>query len=120
MATGFYYPDKAAPTAQWVPTRQPLFPLSESADYPRQASAETAGGALYVQDQGVRRERFELRFSGLTEADRTAALAFFDAVKKSVRTFEYEDWRGDLHTVRWMSAFDFNTFTKDATADRCS
>ena len=31
-------------------------------DYSEQLTGETAGGTLYVQDKGPRRERFELTF----------------------------------------------------------
>ncbi|PIR00037.1 MAG: hypothetical protein COV66_08015 [Nitrospinae bacterium CG11_big_fil_rev_8_21_14_0_20_45_15] len=107
MAVGFYYPNKSAPTAQWVPSTQPVFPLQETVDYPYQLKGETAGGALYVQEKGPLTKTVELNFARMTEADRDSALAFFSAVKKSFLSFEYESPSGILETVRWMNAFEF-------------
>lgn len=107
MATGFYFPTKTDASAQWVPSRQPVFPAGEPVDYPEQLSGETAGGTLYVQDKGPKRETFELRFIRIPQTDRDAALNFFNTVKKTFNTFEYEDRNDTLHTVRWMNAFDF-------------
>jgi hypothetical protein len=107
MAVGFYYPTKATATSQWVPSKQPVFPAVEPVDYPEQLAGETAGGTLYVQDKGPKRERFELRFVRIPQADRDLAHAFFNAVNKSFNTFEYEDRNGALHSVRWMNPFEF-------------
>jgi len=108
MTIGFYFPAKTGATAQWVSSRQPVFPAGEPVDYPGQLAGETAGGTLYVQDKGPRRETFALRFNRIPQADRDAALAFFNAVKKSFNIFEYEDRNGSLHSVRWMNGFDFD------------
>lgn len=107
MAMGFYFPTKAGATTQWVPSRQPVFPAGASVDYPEQLAGETAGGTLYVQDKGPKRETFELRFLRIPQGDRDAALDFFNAVKKAFHTFEYEDGSSVLHNVRWMNEFDF-------------
>jgi hypothetical protein len=107
MSIGFYYPTKAAVTAQWVPSRQPVFPTSEVVDYPEQLTGETAGGTLYVQGKGPKRESFELHFVRLQQSDRDGAHAFFNTVNKAFTTFEYEDRNGVLHVVRWMNPFDF-------------
>ncbi len=107
MAVGFYYPSKAEPTSQWVPSTQPVFPLQETVDYPYQLSGETAGGALYVQEKGQQMKTFELNFVRMSVADRDSALAFFTAVKKSFHAFEYENPSGELESVRWMNAFNF-------------
>ena len=107
MNIGFYFPAQAAPSAQWIPTKPPVPPIRRATDYPEQVSGETAGGTLYVQDKGPKRERFELEFERITTGDRDAALAFFDAVKKSFSTFEYQDTEGNVHTVRWMNPFEF-------------
>lgn len=107
MAPGFYFPTKAVASARWVPSRQPVFPAVEPVDYPEQLVGETAGGTLYVQDKGPKRESFELAFVRLPRSDRDAARAFYNAVKKSFNAFEYEDRNGALHTVRWMNPFDF-------------
>lgn len=107
MSIGFYYPTQAAPTAQWVPGKAPVLPAHQTTDYPEQLAGETAGGTLYVQDKGTQRERFELRFERIPESGRDLALAFFNAVKKSLNTFEYQDAEAALHTVRWVNGFEF-------------
>ena len=107
MATGFYFPTKAGATAQWVPSRQPVFPAVEPVDYTEQLTGETAGGTLYVQDKGPKRETFELRFARIPKSDRDTVHTFFNTVKKAFNTFEYEDRNAVLHTVRWMNVFDF-------------
>jgi len=76
-------------------------------DYPEQLTGETAGGALYVQDKGSRRERFELTFERITQSDRDTAQSFFIAVKKSFSPFEYQDAEGAVHTVRWLNGYEF-------------
>ncbi len=108
MAIGFYFPTFAAPTTQWVPARQPGFDSREIVDYAGQQIAGAAGGALYVQDKGTRERRFELAFARLATTDRDAALIFYDAVKKALNVFEYQDPNGVLHSVRWVNEFDFN------------
>ncbi len=107
MSIGFYFPTQAAPTAQWVPGKPPVLPARNTTDYPEQLTGETAGGTLYVQDKGLQRERFELTFERITQSDRDAALALFNAVKKSFSPFEYQDAEGTLHTVRWLNGFEF-------------
>lgn len=107
MAIGFYFPTKAAATTQWVSSRQPVFPSSEPVNFPEQLAGETAGGTLYVQDKGPKRESFELGFVRLPKSDRDGAHTFFNTVKKAFNTFEYEDPDATLHTVRWMNEFDF-------------
>ena len=107
MAMGFYFPTKAGATTSWVPLKQPVFPAVEPVGYPEQLTGETAGGTLYVQDKGAKREMFELQFVRLVATDRNNALTFFNTVKKSFNTFEYEDRNAVLHTVRWMNDFDF-------------
>ncbi|PIQ96546.1 MAG: hypothetical protein COV67_09040 [Nitrospinae bacterium CG11_big_fil_rev_8_21_14_0_20_56_8] len=108
MSAGFYYPAQAGATTQWVPAKQPAFPNATPVDYPEQLVGESAGGTMYVQDKGVKRERFLLEWDRLTTADRDGALAFFNTVKKAFLTFEYEDPGGTLHTVRWMNGFNFS------------
>lgn len=107
MAIGFYFPSKAGATTSWVPLKQPVFPATEPVDYPEQLTGETAGGTLYVQDKGGKRETFALRFVRLTQTDKNNALTFFNAVKKSFNAFEFEDRNQVLHFVRWMNDFDF-------------
>lgn len=107
MGIAFYYPTEAGATLSWIPPRQPLYSWAIPVDYPSQITGETAGGAVYVQDKGSRREVFELSFDRLTQAERDAALNFFDTVKKSFNTFEYQDSSGANHTVRWVNDFDF-------------
>ena len=107
MSIGFYFPTQAAPTAQWVPGKPPMLPARHTTDYPEQLAGETAGGSLYVQDKGPKRETFELTFERIPASDRDAAHVFFDAVKKSLSTFEYQDVGGTLHTVRWLNGFEF-------------
>ncbi|VAX27376.1 hypothetical protein MNBD_NITROSPINAE05-1439 [hydrothermal vent metagenome] len=107
MGIGFYFPAKAGATTSWIPLKQPVFPAEEPVDYPEQLTGETAGGMLYVQDKGTKRESFGLRFARLTLVDRNNALNFFNTVKKSFSTFEYEDRNQVLHAVRWTSDFDF-------------
>ena len=107
MSIGFYFPTKAGATTQWVPSRQPVFPAGEPVDFPEQLTGETAGGTLYVQEKGPKRESFELRFVRMPQADRDNAHTFFNTVKKAFNIFEYEDRNGALHTVRWMNPFDF-------------
>ena len=107
MSIGFYFPTQAAPTAQWLPAKPPNLPARNITDYPEQLTGETAGGTLVVQDKGLKRERFELKFERITASDRDAALSFFNAVRKSFSAFEYQDAEGTLHTVRWLNAFEF-------------
>ena len=107
MSFGFYYPTKSIPTSQWVPATQPEYPAEESLDYPEQVISSTAGGTLYVQEKGVKRETFQFNFSRVSQVDRDSALTFFDTVKKSFNTFEFEDRNATLHTVRWMNGFNF-------------
>jgi len=76
-------------------------------DYPQQVRGETAGGTVYVQDKGPRRETFELSFDHLPQSDRDQAAVFFDTVKKSAVTFEFTDPDAALHTVRWVNRFEF-------------
>lgn len=107
MSIGFYFPTQASATTQWNPAKAPTLPARSITDYSEQLAGETAGGTLYVQDKGPRRERFELTFERLTENDRDAALAFFTAVKKSFSPFEFQDAEGALHTVRWLNESEF-------------
>ncbi|MCH8313405.1 MAG: hypothetical protein IID17_10510 [Nitrospinae bacterium] len=107
MAIGLYFPTKSGATTSWVPLKQPVFPAVEPVDYPEQLTGETAGGTLYVQDKGTKRETFQLQFVRLGTTDRNNALTFFNTVKKSFNTFEYEDRNAVLHTVRWINDFDF-------------
>jgi len=103
----FYFPTKAAVTSQWVPATLPDHPAIEPVDFPEQITSVTSGGTLYVQEKGNKQETFSLSFSRVSQTDRDAALAFFEAVKKSFNSFEYEDRTGTLHMVRWMNLFDF-------------
>ncbi len=107
MSIGFYFPTKATATTQWVPSRQPVFPAVELVDFPEQLTGETAGGTLYVQAKGSKRESFELHFVRLPQSDCDAARTFFNAISKAFNPFEYEDRNGILHPVRWMNPFDF-------------
>ena len=107
MSFGFYFPTKVSPTAQWVPTTMPDYPAIEPVDFPEQIKTVTSGGTLYIQEKGVKRETFLLSFRKISQSERDAALIFFETVKKSFELFEYEDRDAQLHTVRWMNAFDF-------------
>ena len=107
MSIGFYFPTQASPTAQWLTAKPPILPTRNTTDYPEQLTGETAGGMLVVQDKGLKRERFELKFERIPASDRDSALAFFNAVRKSFNPFEYQDVEGALHTVRWINAFEF-------------
>ena len=112
MGIAFYFPTKVGQTLAWVPPHQPVVAVSAPVDFPAQIAGETAGGVLYVQDKGARRESFELRFDRLTQAEYDAALNFFDAVKKAFSPFEYQDASGVLHLVRWTDGFDFKQVVK--------
>lgn len=107
MSIGFYFPTQAAPATQWVPAKPPMLPALHRTDYPEQLTGETAGGTLYVQDKGPQRERWELKFERIPASERDAARILFEAVKKSLSTFEYQDAEGNLHTVRWLNGFEF-------------
>ena len=107
MKIGFYFPTKSAPTAQWVPSTQPEYPAGESLDYPEQVNSTTAGGTLYVQEKGVKRETFQFNFARVSQADRDNAQTFFDTVKKSFYSFQFDDRNATLHTVRWMNGYNF-------------
>ena len=107
MSFGFYYPTKAVPSVQWVPVTQPEYPAGEVLDYPEQINSTTAGGTLYVQEKGDQRQTFQFNFARVSQLDRDSAQTFFDTVKKSFSPFEFEDRTGNLHTVRWMSTFNF-------------
>jgi len=106
MAFAFYFPTKAAPAASWIPSIGPEFPLETPVDYPEQLTGETAGGTLYVQKKGPKRENFTLAFNFMSQADRDSLLTFFNAVEKAFNAFEYEDGNGVLHSVRWMNEFN--------------
>lgn len=107
MSFGFYYPTKSASTVQWVPATLPEYPAGEVLDYPEQISSTTAGGTLYVQEKGSQRQTFQFNFARVSQLDRDSAQTYFDTVKKSFSPFEFEDRDGNLHTVRWMNAFNF-------------
>ncbi|MEK9627830.1 MAG: hypothetical protein VW455_02285 [Nitrospinota bacterium] len=107
MSFGFYFPTKVSPIAQWVPTKMPDYPAIEPVDFPEQIKAVTSGGTIYIQEKGVKRETFLFLFSNISQSERNAALSFFETVKKSFELFEFEDREANLHTVRWMNAFDF-------------
>ncbi len=107
MSFGFYYPTKAAATMQWVPVTQPEYPAGEVLDYPEQINSTTAGGTLYIQEKGGQRQTFQFNFARVSQLDRDGAQTFFDTVKKSFSTFEFEDSNANLHTVRWMNVFNF-------------
>lgn len=107
MSIGFHFPTQSAPAAQWLPAKLPRLPVRNTTDYPEQLTGETAGGTLYVQDKGLARQRFELNFERIPTSDRDAALSFFNAVRKSFNTFEYQDAEGIMHTVRWLNGFEF-------------
>ena len=107
MSIEFHFPTQSAPTTQWLPVKPPRLPTRSFTDYLEQLTGETAGGTMYVQDKGPKRERFELTFERITQSDRDTALIFFNAVKKSFSPFEYQDAEGTLHTVRWLNAFEF-------------
>lgn len=107
MSIGFYFPTQSSPMVQWLPGKPPILPIRNTTDYPEQLTGETAGGTLYVQDKGLQRERFELKFERITANDRDAALSFFNAIRKLFSTFEYQDAEGALHSVRWLNAFEF-------------
>jgi hypothetical protein len=107
MSFGFYFPTQASPTAQWVPATLPDHPAIEPVDFPEQITSVTSGGTLYVQEKGNKLETFSLSFSRVSQTDRDNALAFFEVIKKSFNSFEYEDRTGTLHTVRWMNLLDF-------------
>ena len=107
MNFGFYFPTKAAVTSQWVPATLPDHPAIEPVDFPEQITSVTSGGTLYVQEKGNKQETFSLSFSRVSQTDRDNALAFFEVIKKSFNSFEYEDRTGTLHTVRWMNLLDF-------------
>lgn len=107
MAFGFYFPTKAAPSASWLPAVGLEFPLETPVDYPEQLTGKTAGGTLYVQKKGPKRESFDLAFNLMSETDRDSLLTFFNTVEKAFNAFEYEDGNGVLHSVRWMNEFNF-------------
>ena len=107
MSFGFYFPTQASPTAQWVPATLPDHPAIEPVDFPEQITSVTSGGTLYVQEKGVKRETFQLNFAHVSQSDRDSAQTFFETVKKSFNTFEFEDRNAVLHTVRWMNEFNF-------------
>lgn len=109
MSIRFDYPTAASPSLTWAPSKPPRLPLAAAADFPRQVSAETAGGILYTQDLGPVRETYELVFDHLPAADRDQARTFFDTVKKAFTAFDYTDPGGQVQQVRWVSAFDFRT-----------
>ncbi len=108
MTIRFHYPSAAAPAASWQPTKPPRFPLPRRLDYPQQVVGETAGGTVYVQDKGPRRETFELTFDHLPQDERDQAASFFDTVRKAASSFEFVDPEGQTHTVRWVNGFEFS------------
>ena len=112
MGIAFYFPTQVAPTLAWVPPHQLMVAVSAPVDFPAQIAGETAGGVLYVQDKGARRESFELRFDRLTQAEYDAALNFFSTVKKAFSSFEYQDSSGVLHVVRWTNEFGLKQVVK--------
>ena len=107
MSFGFYYPKKSTAKVQWVPGTRPEYPAGKTLDYPQQVHSTTAGGTLYVQEKGSKLQMFHFNFNRISQLDRDRAQAFFNAVKKSYNTFEFEDMNANLHTVRWMNEFNF-------------
>ena len=107
MAFGFYFPTKAGVTTSWIPSIGPEFPLETPVDYTEQLVGETAGGTIFVQDKGPKREITPLQFKLMSVTDRDGLLTFYTTVKKAFNTFQYEDGNGALHTVRWMNEFNF-------------
>ena len=113
MKIAFYFPNQAAPTAQWTPDTSPRLPIKAAADYPAQVVGETAAGTVHVQDQGGLRERFELSFERLRRDERDSAFSFYQTVRKSFNAFDYVDTSGTVHTVRWSNGFDFEETVHD-------
>lgn len=107
MPFGFFEPDKATSTDTWEPTSvDPIWPDSRPVDYSGQLKTRTADDTVYVQDLGPREEIFELQFELMDKADRDSYLAFYDAVKKGFKKFEYEDRDAVLHMVRIANKFN--------------
>ena len=107
MSFSFYYPDKANPSASWVPESGPVFPLAFPKDYPGQVVLRAADNSIHVQDQGELRKTVSLNFANMAETDVSGYSTFFESVEKSFYSFEYEDSEGVLQTVKIMNSFNF-------------
>lgn len=113
MNVAFYYPNQAAPSVQWKPSKAPRYPIAATSDYTGQVTGETAGGTVYVQDAGGFRQQWNLVFERLTPDDHSQLQVFFQTVQKAFHAFEYTDPSGALHTVRWVNAFEFEETVPD-------
>ena len=107
MAFSFHYPSKGSATKSWVPDHGPVFPLSFPEDYPGQIVLRAGDGDVHVQDHGNSRKTISLNFNNSPELDVSGYREFFNKVKKSFYSFEYEDRAGALRKVRIMNAFNF-------------
>lgn len=107
MAFAFYYPTKGNPSASWIPENGPAFPLSTPEDYPGQIILRSGDNSIHVQEQGSLRRSVSLRFVNISSADESSYRNFFEAVKKSFHSFQFEDLDGSLHAAKIMNGFNF-------------
>lgn len=95
----------------------------------RQASGETEGGRLFVQDLRVTDEFLEASWSGITRCDRDAMLSFAEDVRYRARSFKLSITGGGVQVPEgaggaWsgrvrldQSQFVFRTVIGDSTGD---
>lgn len=70
-----------------------------------QASDESAGGILYVQDKGIEVFVHEFVFSNLSSVDMSALVAFTRTqIVYSLHTFTWTDLDSATHTVRLVGS----------------
>ena len=83
-----------------VVLEDPDFPY-QSFPSPKQKIVETEGGNRYVYDFGVKRKRWELRWSYMEEADYLALEDFIaNQANFSENICAYKDHKGDIYSVR--------------------
>ena len=107
MAFSFHYPSKAAASVSWVPENGPVFPLSFPVDYPGQIVLRSGDNTLHVQEQGKIRKTVSLNFVNSSADDVSSYGNFFETVRRSFYSFEYEDLESTLYTVKIMNGFNF-------------
>ena len=93
----YEYPATGAVTNSFLPTRNPSY---DGRDQPIQWEVlleRSSGKKTYRYAEGLKVRRFRLRWSRVTDADRTSYEAFRDAVLGA--DFKFTDYNGAAHTV---------------------
>ena len=86
-------------SAEWRPTRNPVYPLETKDDY-RLVYGETAGGQMRTAKKGGKTRTVKLPWALMPLAELTALQAFLDSYAKE--KFTYYDYSEAAHTVQWV------------------